>query len=422
VNRTRGTDLLLVLGLLTLLAALPALIAGLAPPEKLPRFLRHSWFYPTSRIVEEGNRALLRGAAGDAIRAAQLFEEALRRDPASPYRWASLADALLAGGQTVRARRCYAQAVALAPHSPAILFRAANFHFRLGELAPALAYTSRILSFTDGYDQVVFSAWDRLQVAPDLILRHGLPESPRPAESWLRYLIARGRLSAARMAWDWAVLRSYPVAGVAAGYLDLLLRNRQYEEASRSWVRFLGPRAGDYPASNSVYNPGFEAQPSDSPFDWRITPVEGVEVARDQTAAHSGSSSLLLRFAGRANLDYHHVSQRVVLPPGRYHFEAWIRTASITTDEGVAFRIFTLDNPKLLDAATRQLSGTNPWTRLNQLLSVPPPVRLVEIQLARRPSLKIDSRISGSVWIDSVLLRPLGPRPRRAHTGPQQIR
>ena len=43
--------------------------------------------------------------------------------------------------------------------------------------------------------------------------------------------------------------------------------------------------------------------------------------------------------------------------------------------------------------------------RLEATLVVPAPARVVEIQAFRRPSLRFDSKIAGTVWVDSVSLR-----------------
>jgi UDP-N-acetyl-D-mannosaminuronic acid transferase (WecB/TagA/CpsF family) len=69
-------------------------------------------------------------------------------------------------------------------------------------------------------------------------------------------------------------------------------------------MRQLGTRAGDYRRTEYLYNGGFESEPTATPFDWKVLPVEGVEAGRDSATPHSGQWSLRIRFPGTTNLAY----------------------------------------------------------------------------------------------------------------------
>ena len=97
-------------------------------------------------------------------------------------------------------------------------------------------------------------------------------------------------------------------------------------------------------------------------------------------------------------MDYQGVSQRVFLSPGTYRLEAFARAKEITTDEGIALRV--------LNAQTERLIGTTECKPLQATFAVPVP-KVIEIQLVRHSSLRFDSKIAGSVWIDDVSLRRL---------------
>ena len=132
--------------------------------------------------------------------------------------------------------------------------------------------------------------------------------------------------------------------------------------------------------------------------------MEGVEAVRDSAAPYSGQWSLRIRFPGTANLAYSGVSQMAVLPPGAYRFQACVRTDSITTDEGIRFRIVDAEAPARLDLKTGQFTGTTAWTRIEQRLVVPQKTRMVQVQVVRQPSMNFDNKVGGTAWIDGVKL------------------
>jgi hypothetical protein len=92
--------------------------------------------------------------------------------------------------------------------------------------------------------------------------------------------------------------------------------------------------------------------------------------------------------------------------PGPCRFTAQVRTQGITTHQGIQFRILDAQAPARLDLTTAQLQGTHPWMRLERTFQVPAQTHLLAVQVLRRPSLKLDNKITGTAWIDAVSLTP----------------
>src|SRR5207245_10945692 len=88
----------------------------------------------------------------DPAAALRLFEVALAGDPASPYRWCDLGDALVVTGDLDRARFSFARALELGPNLPPVLLRVANFDLGVEERQKALASAARILRVTSECD------------------------------------------------------------------------------------------------------------------------------------------------------------------------------------------------------------------------------------------------------------------------------
>ena len=165
--------------------------------------------------------------------------------------------------------------------------------------------------------------------------------------------------------WRWIASHSFADDRLAGQYVDFLLRNKQYDKAAEAWALHVGERRGDYLSSNYLFNGDFESEPSRARFDWRISRLDGVEVQRDSSVAHSGNWSLSIRFEGKENLAFRHVLQEAPVKPGRYRFQAQVRTEAIATDHGVGFRILDAEAPAPLDITTGRLVGTSGWNGLH---------------------------------------------------------
>jgi hypothetical protein len=335
------------------------------------------------------------GGPESAAAAVADFREMLRRDPASPFRWCDLGEALLDSGELAPAKYCFSRALELGGASPFIRLRAANFEFRLGETRAALGHTSRILMSAPQFDPVIFGSYSRLARGVPEVLAYGLPEDRRAGQAYFRYLLGLDNLSDAEAAWEWVRGHGFDDGPLASEYVNFLLGHHSFDAAARAWGAHLRG-GGDYPKPNAIFNGGFEIPPTGGRLDWTVTPVKGAQAVLDAPEAFSGQRCLRIVFSGKDNVDFSHVSQTAVLAPGRYRLQAWVRTAGITTDQGVGLRVG--------DAATEMLTGTNDWRRVEKTFSVSGETRLVQVEVVRRPSWKFDNQIAGTVWIDAVSL------------------
>ncbi|PYR38988.1 MAG: hypothetical protein DMF89_27030 [Acidobacteria bacterium] len=330
----------------------------------------------------------------------------LARDPANPTRWADLGDALQHAGNQAEARRCFERALALGPRIPQVLIRAARFHFRLEENHAAFPLMVRALDGNPSFDRVVQSEYERLGLSMSDIVAHGLPDNPA---IWREYLrrelqaepeVAHERGMDAGVLWNALVERRYADNKLAGEYIEFLLRHSSAEAAADTWSRYVGQNV----ELDRVFNGGFESDPTGVRFDWGLKPWPGVVVDVDRSSSYEGSSSLRVRFDGKANVGEVGVQQQIYLPPGGYRLRAYVRTSDITTDQGIFIRVSTLDSPKRVDAATPSLRGSNEWTLLETTFKVPTDGGLVLVSLERKPSLKFDNLVRGTVWVDEVSL------------------
>lgn len=355
------------------------------------------WVARGDTLSAKAYRASWVGQTADGM---SLFREALRADPASPYRWCDLGEAMLDDGQPEAGRRCLARAVELGPRMPQILLRAANFGFRSGAPDEALRFAARALALTPDYDAAIFSSYSRMGVETAAILDHGLPREARPAAAFFRYTLARAAADDAAQVWAWMARNSFNTDRLADEYAGFLLARGEGEAAVRMWAAQMAAREAGYLKTNWLCNEYFTREPEGYRLGWHIAPVEGVQVVRD--GGRTGDErSLRIDFPGTSNLSYSQVGQTTFLVPGTYRFSAVLKTDRITTDEGIGLRIFDRGDPGKLDVRTRVLRGTNDWTAVESTFRVAG-ASVVEVQVVRTPSQKFDNKFAGTVWMTQV--------------------
>jgi hypothetical protein len=53
---------------------------------------------------------------------------------------------------------------------------------------------------------------------------------------------------------------------------------------------------------------------------------------------------------------------------------------------------------------TDHIVGTTDWTRIEQVVRIPESTQLLTVRVIRQKSLKFDSHIAGTAWVDDVSL------------------
>src|SRR5438270_6069646 len=195
-----------VLGILVATYAGTALwVITAAPENRFRHALCDLWLCPVEfspgRISD-----LHQGVfGGHAAYAAAKFRRALKDDPASPFRWADLAEASVADLEI--SKYAAAKAVAAAPHSPAILLRAGNLAFSAGDEKRAMALLRRVLEDPEleDYYPAVFVTYSRMHTPAAERLQCGVPANRRVVGALLRLEDEGDGLSEAETVSKWVV-------------------------------------------------------------------------------------------------------------------------------------------------------------------------------------------------------------------------
>ena len=389
--------------------ALQAWIGNLSYDNPARRRFCGAWLCPEEFWDNRTFSLLQRSAGGESARLLPEFQRALRENSGSAYAWANLAEAERDARHLSQAKYCFQRALAAGPNDPAILFRAANFAFQMGDKAETLRDLSSILRNPElpNYYPAVFVTYSRLDTPMQELLSKGVPPISSAAEPFLQFWIQDKKIPEATATWHWMVQHSLTTEKSTGDFTAFLVANHQIMQAADEWRRANPKTASYYQIINWVFNGGFEAEPKLGPFDWHIESTQDVEATRVQDVSRDGQYSVKLAFDGKTNVDYHGVYQETLLTPGQWQLRAFLKLEDITTDQGISLRVYDPDDPTRLDARTDPKTGTLPWTAIERAFAVGPDTKIVRVEIMRGLSRKTDSKISGRAWVDSIELSPI---------------
>jgi tetratricopeptide (TPR) repeat protein len=345
--------------------------------------------------------------------AVSYYLRAVRLDPRSSYYKLDLASTLEMTGDNTEAEKYFRAAQVDYPISGEVSWRYGNFLLRQQRLPEAYAEIHRALMVDPKLlPSAVSRAW-RSNPDVHVLLDQVLPNTPEGDWEALSYLVGIQKATPALAVWNHlAALKPAIDWKKLFAFTDVLVNQDRFDEAGSVWRQAIAldgtfPQAS--PAGSLVLDGGFESDPSDGGFGWRLQVVPGADFDFDTDEKHSGSRSARIAFDGTQNLSYEYFYQTVLVAPStHYRFRGFLRTYQIRTDSGVRFEIRDPRQLKDLDVLTPNETGTQPWTLEETEFTTGPKTHLIQIVVRRMPSARLDNRINGIVWVDDVALLPIG--------------
>ena len=354
----------------------------------------------------------------DPDRAVSNFRHALSLNPRSASAWLDLATVYESEGDRPAARDAFLQARKVYPFSAAVSWQYGNFLLRQGEVKAAFAEIRRAAYEDPKRSAEAFSRCWRVDPNINTILDTVIPPDRDAYLAIMRELSSANELAAALTVWQ-RLVSLHPRMSPAdiIFFADPLVQRRQISAARRVWddaARLSGVVTDDSPGS-VLWDGGFESGVSGGAFAWAFpTTSNGMQAAFDTGQKHSGKQSLRLFFDGKHNASYDGVCNNAqVQPQTTYRFSAWVRTQTLTSDEGVRFRVHSWSNGGAYGSVDSQdARGTQPWMPMEMSWTSGKDVHQMRVCVLRNMSRGIAPRIQGTAWIDDVALVPVGtPKP-----------
>lgn len=188
-------------------------------------------------------------------------------------------------------------------------------------------------------------------------------------------------------------------------YLGFLVQHKMYSLAYYTWLQFLSSE--QLRNVGLLYNGSFDFASGGSPFDWVITQGAGVIVDIEPRPDKNGAHALVVNFQfGR--VDYHSVTQLIMLTSGRYRFTGQYK-GNLIGPRGLRWRVACAESPTSPFAESQMIDGrASDWSDIELDFTVPNhdcSAQYLSLDLdARMPSEKF---VTGSMWFDDLRISRL---------------
>jgi len=354
------------------------------------------------------------------------LRRATELNPYAARYWSDLAWVCELAGDTVGAAQGVERAVKLSPTTPQLHWVAANTFLRAGQTDAAMAEFRRLLELDPAYGPATFHVCIGSLEDPRLILQRVLPpgNDPRLKLAYLKFLSTNELADLARQVWIQTVETGTPFpAPLARPYIEHLLELGRVEEAQGAWrgIEKLGviPKPAGDEGDNFVYNGDFEQTPLAMGFDWRDRVGSYIALDFSDEAAHTGKRCLRVDFTVSRNEEYVPVYQLVPVSPSQaYLLTAYVRSQDITSDSGPRLQVQDMVHPRGPNLVSETTVGTTPWHQISLKFCTGPDTKLVQLSVIRVRGRTFPTEITGSFWLDTVVLKALGSGSESACAAP----
>ncbi|MGA3308108.1 MAG: hypothetical protein ABSD08_05785 [Xanthobacteraceae bacterium] len=183
-------------------------------------------------------------------------------------------------------------------------------------------------------------------------------------------------------------------------YINSLITHKLYGLAYYTWLQFLPPE--ELRNAGMLFNGSFELTPSGLPFDWKITPGAGVTIDIVPRSDNNGKHGLLVSFQyGR--VEYHSVTELVMLAPGTYEFKGKYQ-GQLDGPRGLKWRIVCAGGAMTRVGESPMIIGMTPaWRNVAFTFTVPAtdcPAQYVRLDLDTR--MASEQLVTGSMLFDEL--------------------
>jgi hypothetical protein len=202
-------------------------------------------------------------------------------------------------------------------------------------------------------------------------------------------------------------------------YMSLLVQHKLYDLAYYTWLQFLP--LDQLRSAGFLFNGNFDVTPSGMPFDWMIKQGAGVAIDIVPRSDKTGGRALEVDFLyGR--VDYHSVSELVLLAPGTYQFNGQY-SGEIIGPRGLKWRVVCASDSHTRIGESPMIIGTaSAWKETGFTFTVPPtdcPAQYVELDLDAR--MASEQLVSGSLLFDELKIARVARPPNSPEAAPSTV-
>ena len=347
------------------------------------------------------------GEDGDAASTDNIYR-AVRLSPSDYRLWIDFARAGERAGQTEQAEQAFNQAVKLSPNYSATHWYFGNFLLRQNRLDEAFAELKKSAEGNTEYHQQVFAlAWKLFDEDAGRI-EAAVGDLPSVRAGLAKFYAAKGRAKDSLRMWNSLSDEERAANAEGARLIVRALYDKQLFRAAIEFVRQLDIEPEAQP--ETVSNASFEkpiGEAKDAFFDWKIAPVERMDVKLDPTQKREGSRSLRVSFNGYAQPSLSNVYQIITVEAkARYRLSFWVRTENLKSGGTPQLIIFNTRENKIIASSAPYPIGTNDWRQLKIDFAAPEKAEAVAL-LTTRAYCGENCPIFGAFWYDDFRLEKI---------------
>jgi hypothetical protein len=182
-------------------------------------------------------------------------------------------------------------------------------------------------------------------------------------------------------------------------YLDRYVRDKDWNQAFLAWASALPAQRL---ASLKTPNDGnFELEArTTGPFEWTFQPVASVEAGVRPRADGKGRA-LRVEFHG-ARVNFRHVRQLLLLPPGEYEMRWLSRMEALQAARGLQWTLTCPDGNAGRIGASPAESGTSGWRIKRMNFTVPDGCPAQWLHLTLESRVANETTAMGAAWFDDM--------------------
>lgn len=183
-------------------------------------------------------------------------------------------------------------------------------------------------------------------------------------------------------------------------YLDFLIGRGFHDLAYYTWLQFLTPE--QLSVAGNVFNGTFSFQPANLPFDWQLASGVGATVDVAVSPDERASPALHVVF-GSGRIELGEVSQRLMLPPGRYMLQLRLR-GEVAARRGLKWTVRCSAQSSAVLAETQAFIGNQKsWRVVEAGFAVPAEgCRSQTLRLVHDARSASEQFIAGEIWYDDI--------------------
>lgn len=328
--------------------------------------------------------------------------------------WADLGSSCDYVGDTACSDQAFERASALNPMSPSLQWSMANHYLLTNRQEKAFTCFRRLLEMDpQGYLDPTFRLCLRATRDPQAIYAEVVPNG-KDASARFAFLTSLSSLAdyeSAMRIWKQMISGAdrLPNLSYVEPFLDFLIDHNQIQDAVTVWNDL--QHAGAIPpaqAANMIYDGSFEGPPLGMGFDWRLDESSDLVFDFSDPSAYQGAKCLRVDFAVGRNAEYYLVSQIVpVTPKTRYRLTAYVRSANLTSESGPRLRVEEMGCGDCGMRTSEPTLGNTSWHPIEVEFVTRPQTQAVKVYYWRPQDETAHRDITGTVWLDNVMLRPV---------------